>query len=314
MRSLLILLALVACAHEPPPKPVVPTEPEEAAQLAALSRFFDGFVDEKGQVTSYYGSGPKTGEREHLGDSTLWSWVAIGALDCEDSEAMVDGQLQLIIEKGGRIDRHDPLRIPEDSRSYYSFDQESGFLHGLARYIVRCGADASVNLAWDSHQSYIEENAGRLHEEPGIEKLPAEFTVLRDAIAWKLGKRVVPHKDRIASLSLQIASWLSAVKASHSACYRAHLSWLYVWALKELELQMPEQGRVAMCEASKGLDMPLWEHYCGRGDMAAFIKDFAYNRYEYALQRCRWEHADGSPELLTPGVDLFVAYGLKHGI
>lgn len=291
-----------------------PSDIEREAYEEALARFFDRFVDSRGFVTSYYKSGPRAGERERLGDSTLWTWVAIGALDCDDSEGMADSQLQLMVDKGGRLDRHDPLRVPGDAGSFYSFDQESGLLHGLGRYIVRCGRNPLVDLAWDARSAYIAANGGRLHEDPAVGKLPAEFTVLRDEIAFRLGKGGRPHADRLASLSAQLASWLSAVKAAKRECYRAHLAWLYVKALDELGRPLPGPGREAVCAASDGLSMPLWEHYCGRDDLAAFVRDFQYNRWEYSLQRCSWETPDGSSDLETPAVDLLVAYGLRHGV
>jgi len=308
------LLALLSCAHEPRPEPQPAGAPEKEAQEAALARFRDGFVGPKGYVTSYYTDGPRAGERERLGDSTLWTWVAIGALDCQTAAAMVDAQLDLLVSKAGRIDRHDPLRVPGDARTPYSFDQESGWLHGLARHIARCGPSPLVDVAWDTRDAYTAANGGRLHEDPALGRLPAEFTVLRDELAHKLGKGGRPSNARLTSLSAQLAGWLAAVKATRRECYRAHLGWLYVSGLEALGRPLSDEGRAAVCAAADGLSMPVWEHYCGRDDLAAFIRDFRYNQYEYSLQRCAWETPDGLPDLATPGVDLIVAYGLRHGV
>ncbi len=70
------------------------------------------------------------------------------------------------------------------------------------------------------------------------------------------------------------------------------------------------------CEEAprRGVDIPLIDHKCGRGDLKGWIDAFKFNEWEYRHQRSgKWEQPDGDGDE-TPGLDLITAIRAAYDI
>lgn len=310
-------LTLTACGAQEQPEPTPPTATEGELYTRITKRLVENHVDDHGQVVSLRKEGEGT-RPDRLGDSWFMSGVAVATLDCAKANELAEAHADLILQKDGRIDRHDPLKVCDgpgcDSKTWYSFDQEIGYLYGLARLVGRCGAPAQkVVDAFDAHDRYIERNRGRLHEDPSVDAMPPEFTFLHDAVAHSFNRGGRPHPDRLITLGKQISTWNFGTKTGRAACFRANLGWMTMRGIEGLGYAFAAPSKGIMCESSAGMELPHWDHSCGRGGLQAWLDGFELNRYEFALQRCYWESPDGAPDLATPGVDYLVAFREQHG-
>lgn len=297
---------LIGCGadrHAPPHEPAVTPVPEmHAAAVARLPAFL-----ENGQVVSRW----ENGEAEHLGDSLLWTGIAIGSLDCETGWPLMDAMYQRMARTDGELDRFDPL--PERyAGNEISFDGETGFYYAVARRLRRCPEEsASLAVLWGQRLGYIDRHGGRLHRNVAVEMTtPFDFT--RDAISHALGLRGEPHVDRLRSLEVAAYSWIQSVVAAKAAAYRIHLAIRHLMTVQALGHQLSEQGYRNICNAAKPAALPLVEWWCGRHD--EFLTEFRYDAFEYRHQRAIWESPDGKEGLRTPAVDLLDYLSQRYGL
>jgi len=244
------------------------------------------------------------GSAEHVGDSLIWTGVAIAVLPCDKAEPIATRLAQRIVDQGGELRRFEPLPQEYVGGREISFDGETGVYFGLARFVRRCNGATRIKPAFALRQSYVDRFEGRLHENSSA-FVPDEFTFTRDAISHSLGLRGAPSRDRLLILEQQIAGWLTSVKLAKSACFRANLAWLHIRAIEELGYSISDQGRWAICESQRGLGLAHWSAWCGDAEaLDAFVAGFQWNEYEFAHQRCpAWEAPDGKEGLKTPGLD-----------
>jgi hypothetical protein len=302
MRFLALLLTLAACAK-------APDKPERLPATDSVRELYDQTADrlmaeflEDGQVVSR----KPDGSPEHVGDSLIWTGVAIGVLPCHLAEVVADRLALRIRDNGGELVRFEPLPEEYVAGREISFDGVSGVLFGLARYRARCQSDGVDRGFLTARRDYVARNDNRIHHNVDA-RIPAEFTFTEQALYHAYGLEGRPHDDRMHVLLLQLAGWTQAVKASRAACYRANLAWMHTSALEALGYSFGAAERGLLCQAAEGLDLPQWEHYCSRSmSLTSFVDAWQFDRAEFQLQRCSWEHEEPRGRRY-PGLDLLLA-------
>lgn len=266
MKHCLFLLFALACA----PREIL----REAAPDGAYARFLEAetrllnMTEPHGWVVSRH----QDGTIEHTGDSLLWTGMALGVLTCQGGNAPKSALTEMLA--AGKLFRH-----PAEPTRAVSLDGQLGFLWGVTKRHERCGDGAPLL------QLYRPDNLGAFH-------------VVLEKARYDLGIGPNPDPDSMRGLPTLVAGWAAAVVAKRAAAYRIHLGWLALSVLGD-----PGAG---LCAVTARAGMPLINSFCGRDSLGPWIDAFEYNRYEYALQRAKWESEDGSG-LETPGLDLLVA-------
>lgn len=295
-------LLVVGCGAADEPPRDEPVDPIPSLYGAAQDRLV-GMLD-GGYVVSRW----QDGRPEHIGDSLIWSGLAMFALDCEHGAAIEDALLAMVGELDGGLWRH-PMR-PGD----VSMDGAVGFYRGVAWRVDNCEGSADKwRVAFAKHQAFSEPG-GKLNPSANA-TLPKEFTYVRDLLAHKLGSAGRPHSDRLRALEGQIVAWATAVKQTKAACYRIHLGYQTLKTLHQLGADVSATGKELFCKTTADTDLPTVDHYCGRRDLGAWIDSFTWNTWEHRHQRCpAWESPDGKDGLATPGLDLVEALKEKYAL
>lgn len=289
MKKLLLVCAVFLSCGKPAPSAIEPVDPPadvEQKFWEAVKRF-DDIVEDEGWTVSR----DSAGAPQDVGDSLIFSGVAMHALPCEHPSplfrAFPDGELY----------RHPSLRGEPAS-----LDGALGYMFGVAAKITRCGQSA----VW-------QEPAGKVVEwlsDAGDSLLPKEFGYVKDALAHFLGRRGSPSPDRKAFLEAEVASWAQATVSSKSACYRVHLGWLTLRTLEMLDDGPSDAGKNAFCAAASGAEIPVIENWCGRKNLLEWLNSYQSDVWAYRHQRCAgWEQPDGHG-WRQPGVDYLL--GLRE--
>lgn len=299
--SLLSLLCLFACHSDAKPERE-PAKPSiEERYRAAIERLFSHFY-----ADGYIFSRAADGSRQHVGEAILWSGVAMTALPCDKAQVISTDLVNLLNETNGEIRRYEPL-TPEYNGRELNFDGETGLIAGFSSFVTRCPELAQpVKEAWVLHQAAIERNGGELYPGTGI-KIIEPFLWTTKALSAAAGMPVeLDQRDR-EHLEDWSAGWALSLHVKHSACYRAHLAFLHLQASEALGHPISKSGRDNWCAATRGMDIPTIDFWCGRSEISAYIDSFQQDQWEYRFQRCgSWELPDGAP-FETPGLDLIVA-------
>lgn len=225
---------------------------------------------------------------EHTGDALLWTGMAMGVLDCERGGIPEAALAAMLRETGGTVYRH-----PVESEREPSLDGQLGFLWGIAQRLARCP---------ESHALWKE-----LLPTYKPENVLAPFLVVRDALVSRLALGPAPSLGRRDNLGRLVAAWAGVVNATKKAAFRIHLGLLTLQALEVSDLAVSPSVRNAFCQASNGSGLATTDHYCSRGDLAAWVEAFEFNAWEFHFQRGVWESQDGKAGLETPALDLLVA-------
>lgn len=280
-----IILILSSCGQASPDSPAKQDPAPIAERYHGAVARLDSMLDQ-GWVVSRH----EDGTADDLGDSLLFTGIALAALPCEhDSpfyKAFPDGKLY----------RHPG--IPNE----FSLDGAIGFYFGIASHISRCGSSDKWNSAYQPHA------------ENDYSEVPKEFTFIKDSLAFRLGLRGEPSSDRRTILEIEIVSWAKATMSSHSACYRVHLGWLAMRTMELLDVGPSHNGRNAFCAASDGADLPVVDNWCGRGNLIQWVDEFQFDQWGYRHQRCPdWDTQDGNGKT-QPGVDYLIGIRESYNI
>lgn len=271
----LALLALVFCGcssqKDEPKNPQYPVVESEATQR------FLGMLDE-GWVVSRWDDG----RIEHAGDSLIFTGIGMAALGCADGAPLAAALQKMLQETGGRLYRHPTLK------DEWSLDGALGFYYGVQARTARCGEKDTWGPLLKAHAA--------------SQALPPFFDVARQALMSDLGLNDPPSDEARGTLGAELDGWAVAVVSQRAAAYRLHLAWITF----EL-LHRPPKSWAGFCGAVQKAQMPLLEHECGRGTLAAWAEKFEYDRWEYALQRAAWETETVASGLHTPGLDYLIA-------
>jgi hypothetical protein len=304
LKSFILSIAvLLGCAKAPDadePEPASPTIAERFAD--AQDRLASEFI-ENGWVVSR----GTNGEPEHQGDALIWTGLWLGAADCA---AALPSELMLrdmIRRHQGALVRYEPLGEYAGGREA-TLDGALGLYRGIAERVTRCPETRPEWLDIVAlHYSYMEASGGHLNPNSDARVIP-EFTYVLARLLDHVSGGDPLHRDgdRVDRLGVQSAAWAMGVAATHAAAFRVHLALL---ALQTLELSGEDIGRArdALCAVTPGMDLPTLDHWCGRGDLAAWVDGFEYDSWEFRHQRAgAWESPDGDGDR-TPGLDFLVA-------
>lgn len=244
------------------------------------------------------------GVMQHTGDSLIWTGLSLYALPCDALVSQVSALKTMIDQTGGQLYRHPTLK------DQVSADGALGLYKGLASVRERCPDSWGwLSPSFALHHSQLA--TGYLNDVAKV-KLPQEWAYIEQRLAWKVGIATEPSAVGLLNLEASMAAWAESVKATHGACWRVHLAWLALSTAEDLGAVISTPGRAAFCAATAGMALPSVDHWCGRGDLKTWVKDFQYNRYEYSLQRCpAYEMPDGNG-METPALDLLVAMRLAY--
>tara|TARA_R110000868_G_scaffold9394_6_gene46947 strand:- start:5439 stop:6377 length:939 start_codon:yes stop_codon:yes gene_type:complete len=294
-----LVLFLVSCGKAPearaPEKPDLATV--RAFELAAY-RLSHPFLDNGWVVSRDQDQLP-----QHRGDSLIWTGLALGALPCEMGNEPEAALIHSIEANDGGLVRIEPTV----DVSGVSLDGAIGLYRGVAERVTRCPNAAAVwSPVIGKHLAYVNAHSGHLHSDSAATLVP-EFSFLLDLLASRLSRGDAPDSSRARKLEQQVSAWALGVNASHASCFRVNLGFLSLQTMESLGVDVSDAGRNEFCAATRGMDIPTVDHWCGRGDVKDWIKQFKLNEWEYRHQRCGgWETPDGGG-LETPGLDLLTA-------
>ncbi len=285
MKNLLFYCLLAACGHGTEKSgPSDPLDADRALFNEAADRL--EAMSDSGWVVS---RNAENGA-EHLGDSLIWTGMAMGDLDCVRGDAQEASLIAMLHETGGKIYRHPSLKTEA------SMDGAMGLYYGVARRIARCGD------TWSAPLIELPEFWVNPLDTSGEARLPAEFTYVRDLLGFKVGVLPEPASSRKGALEAEVSAWALGSLADKSSCFRVHLGLLALQTIEALGGSVSQTGRNAFCSVTKTAGLPTVDLWCGRP--TTFLADFKYNDWEVRSQRCpAWETPDGAP-FTTPAVDL----------
>ncbi len=279
-----IFIILLGCHPDSPAPKLDPTPDVETLYVESSNRLLQ--MLDNGWVVS------RTDNTiQHLGDSLIWSGIALSSLTCENGRQIEDALVKMIQDNHGGLYRHPSL--PDQ----ISMDGALGLYRGIAHRIVACGKATYWKSALEMHTSLD-------HDILNIDSditLPPEFTYVRDLVAARATGTSDPDISRRDALTLQVAGWARAVIADKSPCFRLNLGYQALRTIEELGVPVDHD---AFCEATDGSQIATIDTWCGRTGAEQWVKHFKYDEWEYAHQRCvAWETPDGNG-VRTPAVDL----------
>ncbi len=298
MKSIVFLLALVACTQKKAPAPEPSTPTVEAVYLETKARLLTGFLDKDNYVISHQPDGSSA----HEGDSLIWQGMALYALRCSDGNPIAQSVHDMMEHLDGGMWRHPSL--PDQ----ISLDGALGVYLGIARRVVQCGERPIWEDPFTKHKAL-----GKLNPKSD-EPLPAGFDYVRDLLLTDLGLASSPSPDAKAVLESAVVLWATGVAVNHEACYRVHLGLITFQTVEMLGGKISNEARAGFCEATNGLGLPTVDRWCGRTGLVAYLDGFKYNQWEFRHQRCpAWETPDGQG-LSTPALDRLVAIRDQYDI
>lgn len=300
MKKLLLAALLTACGQAPDNGGQNSATPAVKAAYEATQKRLMGGTPE-GWVISL------SGETETAqGDSLLFTGIGMGVTDCLRGLKLENALVEMSAKLSGGAWRHPT--IPDD----VSDDGALGFYYGIVKRAKRCGLSPDMQEAFKAHITFVANHKGRLNPHSSV-TLAAPLEVVLKAASHVTGLGDGPTRDEVDGLGVTMATWAEAVRAKNAACYRVHLGLLALQTLEAAGYHSPI-GRNAFCAATKTLDLPTTNYYCGRDGLDSFLADFRYDVYEYRHQRCpAWESADGDG-LWRPAIDHLIGLVDMYGL
>lgn len=306
MVRLLALLGLFSACAKVPDKPDLDDAPASVVEHynGAVERLLSRHI-ENGWVVSR----APDGSPAHVGEGLIWTGLLLAALPCDLGDTVEAHLIDAIERHDGALVRYEPLGEYEGGREV-SADGALGLYRGIAHRTEVCGTGSAWTNALRLHQGYIKAHGGRLNA-----NAEANLGVFADVLRL-VASRVPgssdggPSDQSLRSILQAVTAWSAGVTATKAACFRIHLGWLALRTLETSGYSVSDGDRQRLCFATAKTDIPVLDHWCGRGDLKGWIEDFEFNRFEYAFQRCpRWEDPDGDGDE-TPGLDYLI--GIKE--
>ena len=218
-----------------------------------------------------------------LGDSLLFTGLAMGSADCEHGKPYEDA-IAGMVRNDRRLSRH-PTLLGE-----ISLDGLLGFYWGTAKRFSRC-PEAAESLR----------DLFALSRSSSESQLEPYFKVVSTQVAAALGLGDPPSEHDRGLLGSEIAGWAFATVVQRAGAFRLHLGYL------ALDIVDAPKGKSAYCASVGKAGIPLLESFCGRAGLSDWLDAFQFDRMEYAFQRASWESEDPAGKRF-PGVDFLVGY------
>lgn len=258
----------------------------------------------------------KDGAAVHLGEGILHGGVGSFVLTCEQNDAMDLALVDLILRHNGALVRYEPLGEYAGGREI-TWDGAVGFYLAVADSVVRCGRADRWRDTFALHLKYLDEHHQAYNEATDAAAAPGYDTV-HHLIAAHLGLRKAPHPDALTALDGAVVATLASLAVRPTEpCFLANLGFLSLLTARTLGREPAALSRNLMCHWSRDLDMPTWDHFCGRRNIDEWAhQDWKRNEWENRLQRCgSRESPDGhsEEERRSPSLDRLLAHRLAHG-
>lgn len=294
MRILALVLSLVSCTKVAAPTSEEPSPGVRVRHLMAVERLVNSHMVD-GWVVSRDGEKP-----HHLGDSLLWTGLALGILPCDKAELPAAALRGMFRELGGGMWRHPSL--PTDA----SMDGAMGVYWGIARHQRKCAGEWHSELT--AHRELLRSTGNKLNR-AGSGLLPPGFDYLPPLLDGD-----TPPDAHKALLERLVGAWALATKLERASCYRAHLGLLALDAAQVAGQSISPDAKGFYCLQTRPMKIPLIDHWCGRPGLGEWVAGFEYNVWEYRHQRCgAWETADGNG-YETPALDLLMGMAYYYGL
>lgn len=310
LRLIATLLLLAGCTKvhsepkiTPAPKPVTDVRSVYVTRLITQQLV-------NGQVVSVAPDGSSLSQ----GDSQVFNGAALYGLDCAEGSTLDDALLAMVEKEGGAYVRYEPL--PQkyvDTKDQATFDTAVGVDLGVAVRLARCNEEGKWHDAYQKHLDYVAAHGQQIYDGTGA-TVPPGFDLLPALIAERLGLGGNPPGGQLQTLEELAVGWATADVGAKAACYRLNLIEMTFTAVELLGVH-PGQGTVdALCELTKGAQLPVWDHRCGRRPLEAWLTgDWVEGAWEYRHQRCgAWEGPDGAGAR-RPYVDWLYGYQRQYG-
>ena len=272
-------------------------------QNSLMNRFVSG-----GYVISRRNNQPV-----ELGDSLLWTSLALAALPCEEATQLFNAVYRSAYYRSGALVRFEPLPA-EYQRDPASRDSEVGAMLGISVYASRCQNPVAKSL-WQLHSRFVAQNGWHVNSvgDPTKTLMSPALEYVFSRVSDQLGGQWLDITGGPEVFESGLIANVESVRASHSACYPVHLSTLQILLLATLNKPITPFSRGLFCSATEGMDLPLTDWYCERTNGRAYLSSFVLNQYEYRHQRCgSWEGPDGGG-LESPGLDWLIMYKFAGG-
>lgn len=294
---LLFSIFFVSCGNaEDEDLPEEPSTPIEEIYSQASQRLVDNFLENDRVV-----SRDKEKKPENIGDSLIFSGIALYALPCSLGDRIENQIISEIIAENGALMRH-PILYRDDG----NLDGALGLYFGISERIKRCGSKDKWKEAIKKHLEFVSSHDLKLNPKSDS-KLEKYFDYVLYLLGSKIGVKTKPTDDIKFLLGLEITLWAKACVVSKKSCFRVHLGLLAFKTIENLGENIQDPVKIEFCKITDGIGMPTVDHWCNRGDLKKWIDDFEYNEWEYRHQRCGlWEKPDANG-FETPGLDFLVA-------
>lgn len=312
--ALLLLVFLCACERAKEPIDVsTPTDDDRAEYDQGVGRLLTGHV--------YGGFGVVSrrpdGSAEHQGEALIWGGTALWTLPCDKGQAISAAMRAMVLAGGGALERVSPIGEYADGRQI-TMDGALGLFLGVARRVTDCGEADLWREPLRLILAFQDGNGGRMH--PGsAARIHGEFTAVRDLIASAVGLADRPSDQRFRELEQTIGGWATAVQVAHDtgvgsdACFRVNLGLTSYLANDLGGVTVSQLGRDQFCAATKTMDIPTADHWCGRKSLVEYLANYVPDVWEFRHQRCgAWESPDGDGNK-SPELDRLVALVMAHG-
>lgn len=292
-----LLLAIGACS-----KKSAPTDPQDhptqADRAASLRSHLLAANEFNGWVANRNADGSPGG----LGDSLLFSGLALGVLSCPDGQAIWDAIKASQDLRGGYFVRYEPL-ADQYRGNEVSRDGITGLVFGLIRRFDACPDDRiDITARWGRFRDLVR-GATTLYpgdiqaiQTPGF----GTFMALADS---RLLASPLPSSGKMFVWEFQGLFSVSDVIEHQAPCYPVHLATIQGYLFGDLVSQSFKQE---FCATTKDSGLMLTSWYCGASLEAveSWLETFPLNKISYAHQRCLWENEVFSGE--SPSLDWLV--------
>lgn len=251
-----------------------------------------------------------------IGDSALFTGLAMGVLPCDKSKILFDTVYASIIKNNGQIIRHEPLPDSHLNNST-SRDMHTGVMFGFNGYYDKC-KDDRVKDAWARHIAYVDTNGtlGVIGENCDRRcTFTSPFRHTWESTGYNLGLRDKPDKPSKIKFEVGAIAGTEAITNQKMGCYPIHLTTIQLIILAKMGDGIGSLFRLSFCSSAKSADLPLTDWYCEQDDWLSWLDGYQVDSaLQYQHQRCpRWEDLTLNEGETNSGLDWLILYHLANG-
>lgn len=300
MKFFILYILIFSCTPSSPVQPI--NINEQNLFLKYENRLFDNFLA-NGQVISKNNDGTPT----DLGDSLLFSGLAIGSANCDRVKVLLTSLEKMEAHYEDYLVRFNPLPLEfAEKTDFISRDGATGVLYGLTLAKKRCPSLAqeihTILFRWKNAVS----DSFTLY--PGSY---AAFITPSFKTFWDLAHGGEMNFLKYEDLILSILATTLWIKLSKSACYPIHLDTLQFLTLENLGYPILERHKAEFCSLSNGMGLMLTDWFCERNKdkILAWLHNPESSQNVYMHHRCIWESTDGNSKI-SPRIDYLLLFRL----